>query len=797
MLVHLQSRWLHWRRRFSRAEWSARHFGFALSQDPPHARGVLLIQIDGLARHQLERAIRRGRMPFLRGLLQRHGHEIHTFYSGQPSSTPAVQGELHFGVRCAVPAFSFLDRQAGELGVMMYPATAKRVQSELAARGDGLLKGGSSWSNIYTGGAAPEESHFCAASIGLGDAWRSLKLRLVVLELLMHLDVFFRLVALLGLELAIGLWDALHGVFSQGRRVRKELGFLVARVAVCVGLRELVTVGASIDLARGLPIVHVNFLGYDEQAHRRGPDSAFAHWALLGIDRCVRQLYRAARRSQRREYDVWVFSDHGQVACRKAEDHVAGGLEEMVRRNWPAPHPAPHGVRAQQRPSPGHWLGGAGKHRREQDHVASTRLSASEQEEFAVAAMGPVAHVYFRRQVGADAARLLAAALIRDGVPSVLWADGAGEAVWLDAGGEHRLPRDADLLDSDEPLRTEIARDLAALCHHPNAGNLVVLGWAPGREPWSFAVENGSHAGPSREEVSGFAILPPGTWLPREVDTFIRPEMLRRAALRLLGRDRAARETTPRDGGRRPAREAPLRIVTYNVHGCLGTDGRVAPERVARVLARFDPDVIALQELDAGRSRSRGENQLEMIAHELGLHGVFCPAVARGGELYGHGLLARVPMRVVRQGQLPAGAPAREPRAALWVSLNWQGRDIHLVGTHLGLAGDERWLQVNTLLDAEWVGGLNGKDPVILCGDLNLHPGSRGYRRLAGRLRDVQAHAPEHTARRTFPGVFPLRCLDYVFVSEHFAVHRVVVPRDALTLVTSDHLPVVCDLSFA
>jgi endonuclease/exonuclease/phosphatase family metal-dependent hydrolase len=61
-------------------------------------------------------------------------------------------------------------------------------------------------------------------------------------------------------------------------------------------------------------------------------------------------------------------------------------------------------------------------------------------------------------------------------------------------------------------------------------------------------------------------------------------------------------------------------------------------------------------------------------------------------------------------------------------------------------------------------------------------------------LRDVQAHAPGHVARRTFPAMFPLRCLDYVFVSSHFVVHAVHVLRDALTLVTSDHLPLMCDL---
>lgn len=795
MLVHLQSRWLRWRRRFSRAEWCARHFGFALSQDPPHARGVLLIQIDGLGRRQLERAIKSGRMPFLRALLRRHGHELHTHYSGMPSSTPAVQAELHYGVRTAVPAFSFLDRESGSIAVMMYPTVAKRVEATLKPRGEGLLRGGSSWSNIYTGGAAPEESHFCAASIGLGDAWRSLRLRLVLLVLLMHLDIAFRLIGLLVAELGIGLWDALHGVFRQGRRARKELAFLVARVAVCVGLRELVTVGASIDLARGLPVIHVNFLGYDEQAHRRGPDSAFAHWALRGIDRSIRLLYHAARRSQRRDYEVWVFSDHGQVGCQQAEKHIDGGLEELVRRHWPEAGAKQRGLRRQLRPSPGHWLGGAGGRTREAHHTLDAQLSAFEQEEYAIAAMGPVGHVYFGRDIGTDQARRLAAALVRDGVPGVLWRDGRDEVVWLEAGGEHRLPRDASLFDVDSTLRPELARDLVALCHHPRAGDLVILGWAPGRVPWSFAMENGSHAGPARDEVLGFALLPVGTWLPGDSGDHIRPETLRRAALHALGRDSAAdaARSVPR---RRAPRPAPLRILTYNVHGCLGADGRVSPLRVARILDRYDADIIALQEIDLGRSRSRGEDQLGEIARELGMEAAFCSAVGYGAGHYGHGLLARVPFTVERQGMLPGAGGRREPRVALRVAVPWHGRTIRVISTHLGLSRDERWLQVNELLGDGWAGENDGT-PVVLCGDLNLHPGSRAYRQLAGRLRDVQSHAPGHVARRTFPAVYPVRCLDYVFVSAHFDVQGVFVPRDALTLVTSDHLPLGCDLAFA
>jgi endonuclease/exonuclease/phosphatase family metal-dependent hydrolase len=628
--------------------------------------------------------------------------------------------------------------------------------------------------------------------------WRSTRWRIALPVLLLHVDAVVRLLGLLLLEVGIGLWDALHGVFRQSRSLWQELRFLVARVFVCVGLRELITVGAAIDLARGLPVIHVNFLGYDEQAHRRGPDSAFAHWALLGIDRCIRRLHHAARRSGRRDYDVWIFSDHGQLAVRPAAHFIAGGLEALVREHWPYPRAAgpTAGSRRQNRTSPGHWLGGPRAARREEAHSAESRLSALEREEFAVAAMGPVGHIYFGRELGAAETRRLAAALVRAGVPGILWREEPDTVTWLEPGGEHRLPRDAAVLTVDAELREELARDLVALCQHPQAGNLVVLGWAPQGRPCSFAMEHGAHAGPSPDEVTGFALLPPATWLPEEAAHHLRPATLRRAALRRLGRGMPRVEVSsrpeagPRDDRPREA-AAPLRVVTYNVHGCMGGDGRVSPRRVARVLAQFDADIVAVQELDVGRSRSRGEDQVAVIAGELERCSAFCAAVRHDRGSYGHALFTRGPARIRACRPLPG---ARETRAALAASLDVPGGPIHIIATHLGLGREERWQQVNALLDGDWLGALPAGEPVILCGDLNLHPGSRGYRRLAARLHDVQAHAPGHVARMTFPSFFPLRCLDYIFVSGHFDVAAVHVPRDALTTLTSDHLPLVGDL---
>ncbi len=43
-------------------------------------------------------------------------------------------------------------------------------------------------------------------------------------------------------------------------------------------------------------------------------------------------------------------------------------------------------------------------------------------------------------------------------------------------------------------------------------------------------------------------------------------------------------------------------MATYNVHDCVGRDGRFGPGHIAEVLVEIDPDVFALQEITLGRA---------------------------------------------------------------------------------------------------------------------------------------------------------------------------------------------------
>jgi endonuclease/exonuclease/phosphatase family metal-dependent hydrolase len=757
MFAQIESTLRRWRRRLSRSEWAIRHLGLAPAEGQSEEPGLLLIQIDGLARRQLETAIAKGRMPFLRRLRDRGHYALHTFYPGIPTTTPAVQAELYYGVRAGVPAFSFLDRETGETGMMFQPAWAKKFEGRFQADNEGLLKGGSSWSNIYSGGAAPEETHFCGASIAFADMWRTGKIRNIFVFIVLHFFSALKIAGLLLLELAISVPQAVRGIL-RGQWPSQEFGMVISRTFIGIGLRELITIGGKIDVTRGLPVVHVNFLGYDELSHRRGPGSRFAHWSLKGIDRSIKHLYRAALRSRRRDYHVWIFSDHGQERTRSFATDFPGGIQKTVT-----------------------------------DALAAEGFDTA----VTLAALGPVGHAYFTQKLTDPQRHALARRLVDHGkVPGVLFRARSGRIAWLHADGESVVPDEipALLAKHPEPLRAEIAKDLVTFCENPNSGDLILLGWGAAGA-WTFAPERGAHAGTGTDETQGFLFVPAGTRLPADSADFIRPSGLRDAGLALLGRQPLA---AGRHSGARTGTH--LRVMTYNTHSCGGMDGRVSPRRIARIISQQSPDIVALQEVDHGRSRSRGEDQATLIAHSLGYHVVFCRTVSHGDkDHYGHALLSRHPIETVKVAPLPqiAGGWWPESRGALWARIEIDGTLVNVVTTHLGLNPRERLVQMEALLGPDWLGPVIATEPVVLCGDFNLSPGSPPYRLAMKKLRDVQSRRAGHRPLATFSSARPLLQLDHIFVSAHFETDRAFVPRDDLTRLASDHLPLLADLSFS
>jgi hypothetical protein len=421
---------------------------------------------------------------------------------------------------------------------MYEPAAATRKESLHDPDGNrGLLAGGSAYADSVTGGAA--EAHFCPSAVGWGPALRAANPLVLATFLVTNLYSFVRVAALLVLEFGLGVYDFFGGLL-RGKDVVKELKFIPTRVAISILLRELCVIGGKIDLRRGLPVVHINLLGYDEQAHRRGPRSLFAHWTLKGIDDACARLWRAARGSPRRRYQVWLYSDHGQAGVRAferergydLEQAVLASLERLGRDPLAPLARLPESIQTQRV----RFLGG----RRLQRlfGVFGFGSRAADAVYPAIAALGPVGHVYLPPGLDGDArdtvARELAA---RHGVPVATTVDGSGAVRAFACDDVFTLPRDAAaLFGATHPFVDAIGDDLACLCRHPDAGDIVVLGWRDGIEHLTFATENGAHGGVSPEETHGFALLPGAAPLPPGGPGYLRPDTLRIGARQLLGR---------------------------------------------------------------------------------------------------------------------------------------------------------------------------------------------------------------------------------------------------------------------
>jgi len=240
------------------------------------------------------------------------------------------------------------------------------------------------------------------------------------------------------------------------------------------------------------------------------------------------------------------------------------------------------------------------------------------------------------------------------------------------------------------------------------------------------------------------------------------------------------------------------RIMTYNVHRCVGMDGKLDVARIAKVIALCRPDVVALQELDVGRARTGGVDQAHAIAQHLGMSFHFHPAFKVEEERYGDAILTAESIRLVRAGPLPGSHAVRglEPRGALWVKIDLGGAELDVVTTHLGLVPHEQRAQASALVGHEWMGHADCTDPAILLGDFNATPRHGAYRRIAARLRDAQG-AVRQPGLATFPARLPMLRLDHVFVSRSVVVTGVQTPRGPLVRKASDHLPLVVDFHIA
>lgn len=228
--------------------------------------------------------------------------------------------------------------------------------------------------------------------------------------------------------------------------------------------------------------------------------------------------------------------------------------------------------------------------------------------------------------------------------------------------------------------------------------------------------------------------------------------------------------------------------MSYNIRHGRGADDHVDLARIAGVIASFAPDVVALQEVDAGRTRSGGADQAEQLGEQLGMRADYAVCLEHGCERYGIATLTKIPVIEVRQLALPSHAHRRtEPRRALLTRLAWPtpDRTVAVVNTHLSVARAERPGQIAAIAE------LASDDEVIVAGDLNCTPWSRALRPLRPKLRSATRRT------RSWPARVPLFPIDHILVGGPLEIVESGSWRGGEARRASDHLPVVAVLEAA
>lgn len=226
-----------------------------------------------------------------------------------------------------------------------------------------------------------------------------------------------------------------------------------------------------------------------------------------------------------------------------------------------------------------------------------------------------------------------------------------------------------------------------------------------------------------------------------------------------------------------------IRVASYNVHRCVGWDGRHDPDRVAAVIRELDADLIGLQEVDSRYHIENGVDQADALAQATGLHAISGPTMTREDACYGNVLLTR--WRPLTVEQIDLSVDGRERRGAIDAALDVSGVRVRVVVTHFGLGPQERRKQTSVLLD---ILGEAREPLTILCGDFNEWvPRWPTVRRLDARLGRLPS-------TRTFPSRRPLLGLDRIWVQPMLLAGEVRAHDTPLSRVASDHLPVVVTL---
>jgi hypothetical protein len=518
---------IYYRRKYGAA---ARQLGRSLHEEEGKRRAFVIIEIDGLAYDYLRQAVRAGHMPYLSRLIMSRDLRLTRWRCGLPSTTPASQAGILYGNNWDIPGFRWYDKASGESIMCKLPRVVRAIQEQVAAGRAGLLRGGSSYTNMFDGDA--RLSLFTLSALGRHRVFENVRgFGFLILFGLSPL----RLIRVVGLA----LWSWLVYVVkrfvawlrSGPRKSKFTFWGPLLEISNNIIFREVTTFSVMLDIYRGMPAIYAAYTGYDEIAHHFGADSSEALRALRGIDKQIRQIDRIRQLYVERRYDLYILSDHGMTNSLPFPWAYGQTLEEFLAEHTgqeiesgevPGEDEGLPEARVQflldeirgleertHSSLPAH-LWRATRERLEASFLAEAidgEWDLSRRGSVAVRNSGSLSHVYFDvttrpmdlSEVALIYPSLLGALISHEGIGLVAGRDG-GDVVLAGRNGTLRISPTGQRLEGQNPLQCLsdpgwAAEQVARVARFPHAGDLILLGAMDGERVICFEEQVASHGG--------------------------------------------------------------------------------------------------------------------------------------------------------------------------------------------------------------------------------------------------------------------------------------------------------------
>ena len=289
--------------------------------------GVIIVEIDGLAKNVLCEAVENGDMPNTEKLIEDKSHILREWETDLSSQTGASQAGILHGNNEGITAFRWIEKDNdNQMMQCSGPENVIKIEERIT-NGNGLLAdNGASRSNLFSGDT--DDVIFTLSKITdvqklYNKAWFSV---------FSNPSNFARIIVLFFWEIVLEISSQItHSIRNIRPRIKRGIVYSMVRAGTNIFMSEINTSTLIGDMMTGdVDIVYSTYLGYDEIAHHSGVRDKDSFYALRVMDKQIGRLVEAEKYAKR-DYQLVIQSDHGQTNGATFTQRYGETFEDFVK----------------------------------------------------------------------------------------------------------------------------------------------------------------------------------------------------------------------------------------------------------------------------------------------------------------------------------------------------------------------------------------------------------------------------------------------------------------------------------